>query len=597
MHEVELLEAGPEGETRPGEGGGVRPRSFHVRAGREEVDSRVRQILWDHPSGLTVEEVSRAIGLGRSSTGRRLDALASRGEIRLHTYGHTRVFTVPREAGLESILSSSQPLLLVLSAGLRILGVNDPLLATFRLRREDLQGRPLKSTPLARYGEDLVASLGRSARERAAGEAEMECLIGDLHHVFRTRIMPLSLAAGRRGFVVTLEDVTRRAIHRRRLEGIMDEGTRGLLSSHPGLLEEILDRKRQEEQMQIVQKSVDQAPVPAFWVGRDGHFLRANRAAARMLGYGEEELARLAYPDVDAGEPPVAWDSLWETLKAGTSTDFESTFRAKRGDLLRVNVRASHLVHRGREYAFLIVEDITDRKRVEDATRQANERLNLLTTVTRHDVLNDIAALGMYLELPGTGSAREFDPGTTGRLQLLVRSMGRKMEFTRDYADLGMKMPCWEDVAGCVEQAAATLVPGTFRVDLDLPPLEVYADPLFERAIANLVDNTLRHGEHATRIGVRARVEGDGCTLIIEDDGAGVPPGMKEPIFRPGYGRHTGLGLFLVREILGITGMSIRETGEPGKGARFEIRIPPGGFRIRDGSGDTHGDTRIQAQG
>src|SRR5512136_2884362 len=338
MHEVELLEAGPEGETRPGEGGGVRPRSFHVRAGREEV-------------------VSRVIGLGRSSTGRRLDALASRGEIRLHTYGHTRVFTVPREVGLESILSPSQPLLLVLSAGLRILGVNDPLLATFRLRREDLQGRPLKSTPLARYGEDLVASLGRSARERAAGEAEMECLIGDFHHVFRTRIMPLSLAAGRRGFVVTLEDVTRRAIHRRRLEGIMDEGTRGLLSSHPGLLEEILDRKRQEEQMQIVQKSVDQAPVPAFWVGRDGHVLRANRAAARMLGYGEEELARLAYPDVDAGEPPVAWDSLWETLKAGTSTDFESTFRAKRGDLLRVNVRASHLVHRGREYAFLIVED------------------------------------------------------------------------------------------------------------------------------------------------------------------------------------------------------------------------------------------------
>ncbi|MDD1661719.1 MAG: HAMP domain-containing histidine kinase, partial [Methanomicrobiales archaeon] len=213
--------------------------------------------------------------------------------------------------------------------------------------------------------------------------------------------------------------------------------------------------------------------------------------------------------------------------------------------------------------------------------------------VTRHDVLNDIAALGMYLELPDTGAA--LGPGSkmAGRLHLLVQSLRRKMEFTRDYADLGMKMPGWEDVGGCVERAVATLEHASLRVNLDLPALEIYADPLFERVIANLVDNTLRHGEHASCIGFRARVEGDSCTLIVEDDGVGIPSGMKEPIFRPGYGRHTGFGLFLVREILGITGMSISETGEPGRGAKFEIRIPSGGFRIRDESGGTHGDARI----
>jgi len=53
---------------------------------------------------------------------------------------------------------------------------------------------------------------------------------------------------------------------------------------------------------------------------------------------------------------------------------------------------------------------------------------------------------------------------------------------------------------------------------------------------------------------------------------------MKERIFRHGFGRHTGFGLFLVQEILAITGISIRETGEEGKGACFEITVPPGGW-------------------
>lgn len=51
---------------------------------------------------------------------------------------------------------------------------------------------------------------------------------------------------------------------------------------------------------------------------------------------------------------------------------------------------------------------------------------------------------------------------------------------------------------------------------------------------------------------------------------------MKERIFRKGVGYHTGLGLFLTRKILDITGLSISETGTEGEGAPFEIRIPDG---------------------
>jgi PAS domain S-box-containing protein len=429
-----------------------------------------------------------------------------------------------------------------------------------------------------------------------------------------------------------------------------------------------------------------------------------------VLGYEEEELGRMAFTDLDLDQPFGTWDSLWETLKARSATSFESRFRAKTGDAVVVDVKASHLTHRDQEFGLFFVEeitrrkqaeaalgereatlraffdanpdpsflidrngrlllanqaatsllqtdmgsligtsifdampekaesargvlnevlgtrltriydddisdryfhtilspvldesgevdrvaifarDLTERKRVEDALRQANGKLNLLTAITRHDVLNDIAALSMYLSLPEMAVSQGSGPGTARKLAPLVRSLQRKMEFTRDYADLGMKTPGWEDVAGAVRRGVAAMDPGQLRVDLDLPALEIYADPLFERVISNLVDNTLRHGEHATGIRFGALAGEGTCTLIIEDDGVGIPSGLKESIFMPGFGRHTGFGLFLIREILGITGMSIRENGEPGRGARFEILVPHGGFRVREGSGGAHAD-------
>ena len=67
--------------------------------------------------------------------------------------------------------------------------------------------------------------------------------------------------------------------------------------------------------------------------------------------------------------------------------------------------------------------------------------------------------------------------------------------------------------------------------------------------------------------------------IICHDDGRGIPVSEKENIFLHKYGKNTGIGLFLAREILSITGLTIRENGEPGKGARFEIQVPAGKFR------------------
>ncbi len=104
---------------------------------------------------------------------------------------------------------------------------------------------------------------------------------------------------------------------------------------------------------------------------------------------------------------------------------------------------------------------------------------------------------------------------------------------------------------------------------------------MLTRAFANLMDNTMRHGESASRVRVRYLLEESGdLTLVWEDDGIGIPPDEKELIFRRGFGKNTGFGLFLIREILEITGITITETGEHREGARFEMHVPDGMYRV-----------------
>ena len=98
----------------------------------------------------------------------------------------------------------------------------------------------------------------------------------------------------------------------------------------------------------------------------------------------------------------------------------------------------------------------------------------------------------------------------------------------------------------------------------------------------NLVENSARHGRDLTRIRVSCVQRADELILVYEDDGGGIPSSSREFVFDQGFGENTGLGLFLIREILAITGMRISETGEGGTGVRFEIRVPAGRFRTPD---------------
>jgi PAS domain S-box-containing protein len=227
----------------------------------------------------------------------------------------------------------------------------------------------------------------------------------------------------------------------------------------------------------------------------------------------------------------------------------------------------------------IMIRDITSQKIAEIALTLARKKINLLSSITRHDILNQVTVLLLNID---TFKEEEKDPGMMELIRVqenAVENIRHQIEFARDYEALGGKAPQWMNIQEIFRHLLTVM--GTYGVTL-IPlekDIDIYADQLLERVFYNLVDNSIRHGGHVTTISIRCVNCPEGIKILYEDNGVGVPFELKEKIFERGFGKHTGLGLFLAREILEITGLSILETGVPGIGVRFEITVPKAQFR------------------
>ena len=227
-----------------------------------------------------------------------------------------------------------------------------------------------------------------------------------------------------------------------------------------------------------------------------------------------------------------------------------------------------------------IMTDFTERKLAEEALKEANKKLNMLSTITRHDILNMIMVIRGYLEMleeiRDENLAREY----MMKEKEAVNAIQHQIEFTRYYQDIGVGEPGWRDLREIVKDAAKQIDTTGIAIKNSLKGLEIFADPLVGKVFYNLMENSLRHGEHVTLIDISSSKKEDRLVISYRDNGAGITVEDKKKLFRKGFGKNTGLGLFLSREILSITGITIDENGKPGEGVNFAIIVPEGKFRI-----------------
>jgi len=226
----------------------------------------------------------------------------------------------------------------------------------------------------------------------------------------------------------------------------------------------------------------------------------------------------------------------------------------------------------------ILSDEINYLHEVEESLKWTNQQLTLMNSITRHDILNKISIMRTIIYL----AKLEFsDPDIMvflDKMRRLTDVITSQIQFIKLYQDLGTSEPEWIDIESILTWEA---LPAVINYQAELHGIEVYADRLLKNAFFNLLDNSIRHGEVVDNIRVFCEYS-DVMTIVWEDNGVGIPDDEKENIFERGYGKNTGLGLFFVREILAITGMSVVETGYEGKGARFEIKVPKENYRLRD---------------
>jgi signal transduction histidine kinase len=211
---------------------------------------------------------------------------------------------------------------------------------------------------------------------------------------------------------------------------------------------------------------------------------------------------------------------------------------------------------------------------LQKALEIAQKKLQIVGSVTRHDVLNQLTAIMGYNELLSTMVKDEQLLNFLAIERRASDKMRRILLYSKVFQNIGEEPPRWNKIDLLVNIARDEIEIGTIAIRIETAHASIYSDLLIAKAFFYLFDNAIRHGKRTTEIKIRLQRTDKGAILFIEDDGVGVVPEEKEKIFEKGFGKFTGWGLYVTREILTSNGMTIRENGTAGSGACFEIQIP-----------------------
>ncbi|MHB8164693.1 MAG: PAS domain S-box protein [Methanoregula sp.] len=358
-----------------------------------------------------------------------------------------------------------------------------------------------------------------------------------------------------------------------------------------GVIQDITERRKMQvalaENEAWYRNLFEHTGAATIIINDDGTIDQANSEFARLTGYSREEIegkmswTQFAHPDELERIKKYHHE---RRIDPASVPDFYTLKMHDRSGALKI-LHAVVAMIPGTKKSIASYVDISEQKKSEDAVTQVNRKLNLLSSITRHDILNQILVLKGYLSLLKTKTTDPDLLNYINRSEKATQNIDHQIIFTRDYQDMGVKAPVWQNVRNTIIGAKGALHLRNVTFEVDHPEFEIFADPLFEKVFYNLIDNSLQYGgEGLQTIRISSQEESISCVITYQDDGIGIPEGDHDRLFERGFGKHSGFGLFLSREILSITGISIEENGTPGSGARFIIRVPRGMYRFANGS-------------
>jgi PAS domain-containing protein len=399
---------------------------------------RIRQLLGQHRNGLTIDEVSRHLGINRSTASKYLNLLVSSGAATIRQLGPAKLFYLKERVPVHQLLNCIYDGVVIVDSEYVIHYINDVISTFFGIGKEAIIGSVASQTPLAPLFDHETQQIMGESLKKEGSEILGVVRTGEKTVSVRKRLIPVQFESGSTGYCLICH----------------------------------FECGQDERPVTVMEKApCDIALYTQFY--QLGALIR--RYAKNQVTIALDILKKMA----DTGEP--------------------ARFR-----------------------------------------ELAGEQEEVLKTVLIHLRIFD-----------------EFLDETPPRQEWVLL----------------------EDITG---NALSLVRLSHIRFFSDIRGIEVLADRSICRVFQTLLENSVVHGKKVTSIRVTTRRTEEGLSIIYEDDGTGIPDSEKGTLFEWGHGRHRAHSLFLCRQVLAANGMSIRENGVYNRGARFEILVPPGRFRVRE---------------
>ncbi len=326
-----------------------------------------------------------------------------------------------------------------------------------------------------------------------------------------------------------------------------------------------------------------------------GKMLDVNGPACRLMGFERSELLGMTMDDVwvrfrgqaGAASPP---DSVRDVeLRA-----HEGTLARKDGTLLPVEVNARRVRIEGREFAVVVVKDISDRRRSQEL-QESLRRSETLSAMGRlvggvaHEVRNPLFAISATLdawedEFGDRPEHREYVGLLRAEVERMTSLMQSLLEYGKPPPTRVPAAPIQDVVLRAVRacDGRATAAGVVLQPSLPQTPLVLPMDrERLQQVFQNLIENATQHSPRGA--GVRISVQGRGqpgegeIVCIVEDSGPGFREEDLDRVFEPFFTRRkggTGLGLAIVMRIVAEHGGDIGAANRPQGGAVMTVRLP-----------------------
>jgi PAS domain S-box-containing protein len=174
-----------------------------------ETTERIRDLLKEHPEGLSITGIVSAIPLNRNTISRYLDTMLVSGQVEMHHFGMAKIFTLAKRLPVSSVLSISSEYVLQVDGGLRVIFLNEPFLALLDLSEREVLGKKIDATRLPGIFADEYPLLLRWISEGLSGiERRGEIQLPARERILACRVSPAVFSEGQKGVTVLFEDIT-----------------------------------------------------------------------------------------------------------------------------------------------------------------------------------------------------------------------------------------------------------------------------------------------------------------------------------------------------------------------------------------------------